>query len=64
MGKPNEWSPVDPKHYEGKTIAQLKTQLVDALEFSKKNPQFEYGWHNEYVQELRKRIGESIGRKK
>jgi hypothetical protein len=63
MGKPKEWSPTDPKHYEGKPIAELKKNLIAAQEFARKNPQFEYGWHNEYIQELKRRIAESIGRK-
>jgi hypothetical protein len=59
--KPKQWSPTDPRHFEGKTLRQLKDRLVQAEEFAKKYTQFEYGWHNEYRQELRRRIAERIG---
>jgi hypothetical protein len=36
--------------------------LKQAEEFVKKYPQFEYGYQNEYRQELRRRIAEKIGR--
>jgi len=57
------WSPVDPKHYEGKTLKELQDSLVNANEFTEKHPKFEYGWHNEYVQELKRRIAEKIGKR-
>jgi hypothetical protein len=53
---------LDPRHFEGKTIRELQEMLKQAEEFVKKYPQFEYGWHNEYRQELRKYIAEKIGR--
>lgn len=60
----NKWSPVNPKHYEGKTMKQLQGELKEANEFAKKHPQFEVGWHNEYRSHLRKLIAEKIGRGK
>lgn len=63
MGKEKPWSPTDPKHYKGKSIRELQRRLVDAEAFVEKNPKFSSGWHNEYIQELRKWIAESIGKK-
>jgi hypothetical protein len=57
------WSPTDPKHYEGKTLKELQDSLVNAETFVKNHPKFEYGWHNEYRQELKKYIAERIGKK-
>lgn len=57
------WSPTDPKHYEGKTLKELQDSLVNAETFVKNHPEFEYGWHNEYRQELKKYIAERIGKK-
>ncbi len=57
------WSPTDPKHYEGKTLKELEDSLVNAETFVKNHPKFEYGWHNEYRQELKKYIAERIGKK-
>jgi hypothetical protein len=59
----NKWSPTDPKHYEGKTLKELQDSLVNAETFVKNHPKFEYGWHNEYRQELKKYIAERIGKK-
>lgn len=64
MGKGRVWSPTDPKHFEGKTLTELYKQLENAEKFVQEHPQFEFGWHNEYRQELRRRIAEMIGRKK
>ena len=64
MNKPKMWSPTDPKHYEGKTLKELQDSLVNAEKFTEDHPQFQYGWHNEYVQELKRIIAEKIGRKK
>ena len=36
--------------------------LSKAKKFAQDHPKFELGWHNEYRQELRKRIAERIGR--
>jgi hypothetical protein len=58
-----KWSPTDPKHYEGKTLKELEDSLVNAETFVKNHPKFEYGWHNEYRQELKKYIAERIGKK-
>ena len=57
------WSPTDPKHFAGMSASDLRRRLEQAVAFSKKHPQFQLGWHNEYVQELKRRIAESIGRK-
>lgn len=58
-----QWSPTDSKHFEGKTLKELQQSLKLAEDWQKKQPLFQYGWYNEYVQELRRRIAESIGRK-
>ena len=60
--KPAKWSPTDPKHYEGKTTRQLMDELVNAEKFTQDHPKFAFGWHNEYVQELKRRIAEKIGK--
>lgn len=57
------WSPTDPKHFQEKTIVELQKRLMDAEKFVKEYPQFEFGWHNEYRQELKRQIAEKIGRK-
>lgn len=62
--KNNLWSATDPKHFEGKSASELRKLLKQAEEFVEKYPDFEYGWHNEYRQELRRRIAEMIGRNK
>lgn len=62
MNKPRKWSPTDPKHFEGKSIRALQDELVRATTFSKDYPEFELGWHNEYIQELKRRLAESIGK--
>ena len=59
----NKWSPTDPNHYEGKTLKELQESWVNAETFVKNHPKFEYGWHNEYRQELKKYIAERIGKK-
>ncbi len=58
-----KWSPTDPKHFAGMSAPDLRRELDRSVEFSTKHPQFQFGWHNEYVQELKRRIAESIGRK-
>ena len=58
------WSPTDPKHFNGKTLRELESSLKKAEEFAQKYAEFEYGWHNEYMQELKLRIAEKIGKKK
>ncbi len=58
------WSSTDPKHFGGKSVSELQKRLSDADKFVVKNPQFEFGWHNEYRQELKRRIAEMIGSKK
>lgn len=60
--KQEKWSPTDPKHYEGKTLKELQESLVNAEKFVEKHPQYEFGWHNEYRQELKKYIAERIGK--
>ena len=64
MRKGKMWSRTDSKHFEGKTLTELYKQLENAEKFVQEHPQFEFGWHNEYRQELRRRIAELIGRKK
>jgi hypothetical protein len=56
------WSPTDPVHFEGKSTSELQKRLKDANEFTRKHPQFAYGWHNEYCHELKRRIAERIGK--
>ena len=63
MGSAKKWSPTDPGHFEGKTLGELQDRLVEAEQFARNHPQFENGWHNEYRQELRRRIAEQIGKK-
>ena len=60
--KPKKWSPVDPRHFEGMSLSELQKSLVQAKEFSQEHPEFQFGWHNEYVEELRRRIAERIGK--
>jgi hypothetical protein len=62
MMKNKKWSSTDPRHFEGKTLRELQDQLVKEEKFAQDHPKFELGWHNEYRQELRKRIAERIGR--
>ena len=62
MGTAKKWSPTDPQHFEGKTIRELQLRLAEAEQFPQRHPQFELGWHNEYRQELRRRIAEQIGK--
>ena len=55
------------KHFDltanlnSKTVTQLKADLQQAQDFVSKYPQFENGWHNEYVQTLKVKIAERIG---
>ena len=57
-----KWSPINPEWFEGKTIRELQDRLKEAERFAGKFPQFAIGWHNEYMQELRKHIADKIGR--
>lgn len=50
-------------HYASKSTRELKALLKKAKEFVVKYPQFEKGWHNEYIHMLKLRIAERIGRK-
>ena len=59
-----KWSPTNPNWFENKSISELQKKLKEANEFVDRCPQFEYGWHNEYRQELKRRIAESIGKSK
>ena len=63
MSATKKWSPTDPKHFEGKTLRELQDRLVEAEQFVRDHPQFQHGWHNEYRQELRRRIAGQIGKK-
>lgn len=58
------WSPTDKRHFEGKSINELQQRLQDAIKFVEDHPQFEFGWHNEYRNELKRRMAEMIGVKK
>lgn len=62
MGQTKKWSPVDPKHFEGKTLRELQENLKKGEQFVANHPKFEHGWHNEYLQELKRRIAERIGK--
>lgn len=64
MSKRSKWSPTDPKHFEGKSLPNLQRELVRAEKFTVDHPKFGLGWHNEYVQELKRRIAEQIGKKR
>ena len=61
MTDSRKWSPTDPKHFEGKSLVDLQKELHRANGFSDKHPEFKFGWHNEYRQELKRRIAEKIG---
>ena len=50
-------------HYASKSTKELEALLKQAQEFVKEHPQFEFGWHNDYVQKLKARIAERIGKK-
>lgn len=52
------------KAFEGKTHRDLEKRLKEANQFVADHPQFEFGWHNEYRQELKRRIAMNIGVKK
>lgn len=56
-----KWSPTDPIHFEGKPLRELQNALVKAEKFSVDHPEFQLGWHNEYIQELKRRIAAHIG---
>lgn len=58
------WSPTDEKHFTGMTTGELQKRLQEANKFVENHPQFEFGWHNEYRNELKRRIAEMIGTKK
>ena len=62
MSSAKKWSPTDPRHFEGKTLRELQDRLMEAEQFARDHPQFELGWHNEYRQELKRRIAEQIGK--
>lgn len=57
-----DWSALDPRHYEGKTTAELQKRLKEVEAFSTQYPQFKSGWYNEYRQELKRRVAERIGK--
>lgn len=59
----NKNSHLNPKQFEGKSLKELQIMLKSSLEFADKFPQFQTGWHNEYIHELRKKIAEKIGKK-
>ena len=53
---------VDPKLFIDKSLSELQKSLKAAEEFVKQHPQFEFGWHNEYLQQLKMHIAEKIGK--
>lgn len=59
-----KWSATDPRHFEHLSLSALQGDLARAERFAKDYPQFEFGWHNEYRSELKRRIAEMIGKKK
>lgn len=61
MSRRKQWSPTDPRHFDGKSCSELQKALKRAEEFCEKYSEFQLGWHNEYRQELRRRIAEKIG---
>lgn len=50
-------------HYNAKTLKQLQALLKDSESFSERYAEFKQGWHNEHVEDLRRRIAERIGKK-
>lgn len=61
MSEQKKWNPTDPKHFVGKSRNELESLLKKAEESAKKHSQFQFGWHNEYRQELKRRIAMTIG---
>ena len=64
MKTKKQWSPTNARHFEGQSLKQLQERLLKAQQFVKDHPQFEFGWHNEYLQEIKRRIADKIGKKK
>ena len=50
------------KFYASKTTRELEELLKESEIFVKEYPEFEYGWHNEYRQNLKMKIAERIGK--
>jgi hypothetical protein len=46
-----------------KSTKELQALLKKSQEFVTNHPEFEYGWHNDYVQTLKLKIAERIGKK-
>ena len=51
-------------YYASRSTKELQNLLKEAQEFVDKYPQFERGRHNEYLQLLKLKIAERIGKKK
>ena len=51
-------------YYASRSTKELQNLLKEAQEFVDKYPQFEQGWYNEYLQTLKQKIAERIGKKK
>lgn len=51
-------------HYASMSIHELQFLLRKSQEFVAKYPQLENGWHNEYMNMLKLRIAERIGKKR
>jgi hypothetical protein len=50
-------------HLASKSTKELQDMLKKSQEFVTNHPQFEYGWHNDYIQKLKLKIAERIGKK-
>lgn len=50
-------------YYSSMTTKELESLLTYAQDFVKKYPEFEYGWHNVYIHQLKLKIAERIGKK-
>lgn len=53
---------LDPKWFINKSLSELQNRLKEAEAFVKQYPEFEFGWHNEYRQQLKMYIAEKIGK--
>lgn len=64
MKTKKQYSADESKHFEGESLKQLQERLYSAEQFIKNYPKFEFGWHNEYLQDIKRVIAEKIGKKK
>jgi hypothetical protein len=58
----DKWNPADPEHFEGKSLRDLQESLKNARDFVERRSEFAVGMHNVYMEELRRRIAEKIGK--